>query len=247
MRELDLGHRRLSYAIIEGTPSLKKSIQLIVHPESGVRLVVPVGVELTDPDQLIRDHADQILHQLEVIAKLQSELGVTERNFTSGETIPYLGRDIRLEVEDSTTNQHTTVTYYGDQVTVRVKAYTDPAQRQVEIREAVLKWYFREAKAHIPPQVQVWATRMNLTYNQLAIKNNLGTRWASCSDKRNLAFNSRLMMCPQAAIDYTIVHELCHLTHPNHTGEFWALVAQHYPDYKTWLRWFKHNSLKLRL
>ena len=29
-----------------------------------------------------------------------------------------------------------------------------------------------------------------------------------------------------------IVHELCHLVHPHHGPEFWALVEQLVPDWK---------------
>ncbi|MEA1994396.1 MAG: M48 family metallopeptidase [Euryarchaeota archaeon] len=32
-------------------------------------------------------------------------------------------------------------------------------------------------------------------------------------------------------VDYVVVHELVHLTHPNHSREFWGTVASVLPDY----------------
>jgi predicted metal-dependent hydrolase len=70
-----------------------------------------------------------------------------------------------------------------------------------------------------------------LTYNRVAIRNTR-SRWGSCSSKKNLNFNYRILFLPPELRDYLIVHELCHLQEMNHAPQFWALVAQQAPDYK---------------
>jgi len=58
------------------------------------------------------------------------------------------------------------------------------------------------------------------------------TRWGSCSSKKNLNFNAKIVTLPDRLIDYIVVHELCHLQELNHSPRFWALVAQSLPDYE---------------
>ena len=71
----------------------------------------------------------------------------------------------------------------------------------------------------------------NLTYHRVAVRNTR-TRWGSCSSKRNLNFNYRILFLPPELQDYLIVHELCHLQEMNHARQFWILVAEQIPDYK---------------
>ena len=40
------------------------------------------------------------------------------------------------------------------------------------------------------------------------------------------------MTYPDRAVDYVVVHELCHLVHMNHSHDFYALLAKILPDYK---------------
>jgi predicted metal-dependent hydrolase len=61
---------------------------------------------------------------------------------------------------------------------------------------------------------------------------NQSTRWGSCSRRKNLNFNYKIVLLPSELQDYIIVHELCHLAQMNHGKNFWDLVALQIPDYK---------------
>ena len=59
-------------------------------------------------------------------------------------------------------------------------------------------------------------------------------RWGSCTKDEKLIFNWRIVMAPISAIDYVIVHELCHLEKPTHSANYWDRVESLFPYQKTY-------------
>lgn len=68
-------------------------------------------------------------------------------------------------------------------------------------------------------------------FNKITIKSQK-TRWGSCSSKRNLNFNYKILFLTPKIRDYIMIHELCHLKEMNHSGGFWKSVAKSIPDYQ---------------
>jgi predicted metal-dependent hydrolase len=89
----------------------------------------------------------------------------------------------------------------------------------------------KRAHAAIVERVQHFNTLYDFSFNRVSVRNQK-TQWGSCSEKKNLQFNFRLIFLPPHLMDYIIVHELCHLAELNHSRSFWNLVAQTIPHYK---------------
>lgn len=59
------------------------------------------------------------------------------------------------------------------------------------------------------------------------------TRWGSCNYiKKTINLNFNLILRDIKAIEYVVLHEIAHLTHPNHSREFYSYIASYMPDWK---------------
>lgn len=102
----------------------------------------------------------------------------------------------------------------------------------------------QQAREIISARAAHWAGLLGVKYNRIAIKSQRSL-WGSCSRKGNINFNWRLAAAPAQALDYVVIHELCHLREMNHSRKFWAHVAQACPDFKQHRRWLRLNSAGL--
>ena len=106
----------------------------------------------------------------------------------------------------------------------RMEAYPEPAENErIDL--------ISRAKADLPKRVVHYSSIMGLTPSGITITS-AKTRFGSCGPKNRLCFSWRLMLYPDAAIDYVVVHELAHIVHKNHSGQFYAMIERFLPDYK---------------
>jgi len=114
-------------------------------------------------------------------------------------------------------------------------------------RMQVMDQRFRKAaKEYFPKRVAYYHSLTGGHYTKITIRDQK-TRWGSCSSNGTLSFNYRLMYAPPRILDYVVVHELCHLTHMNHSKEFWNMVASIMPEYKTYRQWLKDHGGELNI
>lgn len=75
-----------------------------------------------------------------------------------------------------------------------------------------------------------WAVRLETPVQAVTIRK-MRRKWASCSTAGRLTFDESLLSRPQILQDYVIVHELLHISVPNH-GKLWkSLMRAHLGDY----------------
>lgn len=89
----------------------------------------------------------------------------------------------------------------------------------------------KNAKKYFKDKIEYYSKIMDLKFGRITITG-ARTRFGSCSSKGNISFSYRLMLYPEAAREYVVVHELAHLLQMNHSKAFYAIVEKYLPDYK---------------
>jgi predicted metal-dependent hydrolase len=87
-----------------------------------------------------------------------------------------------------------------------------------------------QAKRELPPRLAELAAKYGFTYHRVTIKHN-SSNWGSCSTRGNINLNLNIVRLPQILQDYILLHELCHLHHPNHGEEFHILLERLLSDH----------------
>lgn len=111
------------------------------------------------------------------------------------------------------------------------------------MREALIAWYKEHVKSkvierlpHLTRQLGRWPAAVQIKDQKC--------RWGSCSRNGVIRLNWKIIMAPVSVMDYLIVHELCHLIHPNHSVAYWEEVDAVLPDYKKMRDWLRiHNFI----
>jgi hypothetical protein len=140
----------------------------------------------------------------------------------------------------------------------RIRRESDPAVAPVAILDAEIR--VRGEAAHIARRVRdhlIGLARQELGRRARLCAAGIGkpvlrvavrdtrSRWGSCSAKGALSFSWRLVLAPEAVIDYVVAHEVAHLVEMNHGPRFWRLVQSLVPDIAPQRAWLKRNRNRL--
>lgn len=101
-----------------------------------------------------------------------------------------------------------------------------------------------QARRFVENRIKYFNSFYGFKINRISIKNQK-SRWGSCSKKRNLNFNYKIIYLKPALAEYLIVHELCHLGEFNHSKKFWALVRKTIPDFVKINKELRRSHVKL--
>ncbi|MEZ8656905.1 M48 family metallopeptidase [Vibrio splendidus] len=222
------------YSVLVERTSRRKTASIKVE-EGEVIIVVPKLLERDKIDKLLASKHQWIV---EKIAQYQTTSPATMREYVSGESLPYLGRNYRLKVLKG---DLAPTKLLNGRITVTVP---EPSTQTHYIRRALTNWYKRHADKKIREKVRRYESLVGVETGVVRTKE-FKSRWGSCTPYGDLEFNWVIVMAPNRVVDYVVVHELCHLIHHDHSPQFWKEVERVMPDYKEHKEWLRGNAQNL--
>lgn len=234
-RAVIAGNRRIEYNLIQ---TVRSSVLFQALPEGEIRVYAPKFMRLREIDEMVRQRADELTRMGRAVDE-RIEEDRRAHPVTDGSTIMVEGvrRVIRLERGRRIAGEVT-----GDALKLTLP---DP-DSDASVRGAIRSVLSERALGRIRQRIEYYAPLVGKRPGRVTIREQK-TRWGSCSGKGNLNFNWKLIMAPPQALDYVVIHELCHLHVFNHSPRFWALVASFMPDYEVWKKWLKTHRDDLYL
>jgi predicted metal-dependent hydrolase len=202
----------------------RKTLSISVYPDLSVVVKAPEETNLEDVEKKVHKRSRWILNQQRRFEIYLPD--VPPRKYISGESHRFLGRQYRLKVIKSETEQIKLSRQF-------LEVYTRDTNPE-NVRKLVEKWYRDQAN-------QIFLDRLTAAYTRLAretipfpkiVVRRMQSSWGSCTAKGTISLNIKLIQVTKEYIDYVIVHELCHLKHLHHEPEFYKLLSRIMPDWK---------------
>ena len=223
--EVTFGARRIAYGLFR---KRRRGLRRVIFPDGEVRVNAPLRATDAEVRRFVESRAAWVARHLERLARLPPP--PPPRRYVSGETFLLLGREYPLKLVADPAARRPRAALEGDCLVAAVRDPGDAAQ----VRRAVQEWYARQATEVFPRCVNAClpvAAQHGLPAPAFKLRQ-MRSRWGSCSRTGRVTLSTHLIKTPLPAIEYVIMHELCHLVHHNHGPAFYRLLTECMPDWR---------------
>jgi len=221
-RTVTISSREVEVDIVR---SSRRTVALYVKPGGTLLIRAPWYVPVNLLMQFVRQKTSWIERQFRRLKDVKPPAGssLTE----DGSVIPFMGSQVTVRVTTGGRNSavlrenELCLTLAGDVSAERITALTEA-------------WYLSESKKYFTSRTAVLAALHSSLLPAPGPVNvrKMKRRWGTCHSNGAIWFNRELIKKEQELIDYVIIHELCHLVHPNHGREYYALLGRIIPDFR---------------
>ena len=217
----------------------RQTVEIAVEAPGKVIVTAPEGRTDDELIQVVTKKAYWITQQLYQLKSVRFQPVI--REMVNGESLLYLGRNYRLELELFPSLKKADVRL--DHGVFKIQA---PSMEPDYLRSHLIEWYRFKAREKVEARIRYYAPKLGVTPTDIHIKDQK-KRWGSCTKDGVLYFNWRCVLAPSPVLDYVVVHELCHLLEKQHSSRFWALLRTAMPEYETRKAWLLSNGVRLDL
>lgn len=231
--------------------SKRKTMSMSVDKDGSVTIKAPLRYP-SDKDirYFVEQKMDWILKQRD--RQQEREDMKLVRRFETDYSFPYLGKECLVEMRQ---RKKSNIKYEDEKIIIQTpfcealeNDYEADGNKKVieKLRKDLKKWYKNQAYSYISKRVEYYQKIIGVTVTDISIRSRK-TQWGSCDSNGCLTFSWRLVMARPEAIDYVVIHELCHRKHMDHSQEFWNQVEKYMPDFKIQQQWLEEHSVNLTI
>lgn len=218
----EYGKFRYEYRLVSQN---RKTLSLTVYPNMSIELKCPHGVSQQRIDAFLKKKWRWLHAQLFFFSKYAKKR--YKREYVSGESFLYLGRQYQLIVRKGK----------NDQVTLlRGKLFIETIQdiRNGVYNKALLeRWYRMKRSSVFQERLEEVSKKFDYDFIPRIHVRPMAKRWGSALvSGKKIVLNPVLIQSSKECIDYVITHELCHFKHRNHDKSFWNLLERKCPDWQ---------------
>jgi hypothetical protein len=205
-----------------------KNVNLHVKPDMTIEVTANERVPIEFITDFVKAKGSWILKHVGNFKDVQS-IKQSEREYVSGESFKYLGKQYRLRVQEALEEE--LVKYFRGFIYLYVKD-TNNFNKKAKLMD---EWYrdrakiiFNESLEKMYPLIQKYGVeKPNIDVRLMK------ARWGSALiDNNTILLNSELIKAPKYCIDYVVLHELIHFKYNNHSEKFYQMLFTLMPDWE---------------
>ena len=225
-----------NYTVRESSRS--RCIRLRVTPQRGLEVVVPRGCSRSRIPPIIERKQQWIRSALERVEAHRLRFPPAPVwQVPEHIAFPAIQRAWQIEIHPEETRR-VTVREHGEGL-LQMRGNVGPAIAGPAIagqtdacRAALHRWWLRQGRKHLLPLLQEISRETGWSFERATVRRQR-TRWGSCSRRKSVSLNAKLLFLAPALVRYVMIHELCHTREMNHAPRFWRLVRTECPDCRT--------------
>ncbi len=219
------GDKEITFTLRRQPSRIVSRVAIHVEPDGRVQVDAPSATPLAEVLAAVKKRSRWISQH---VSAAKARLAhVLPREYVSGESLHYLGRRYRLKVivdPAAAVKAH----MRGAFITVAV-----PKHETTVIVAALDTWYRQRAREVFAQRLLVIAGPLKWVHELPLVRLQFMKRqWGNCSPTGRITLNPWLVRAPREAIDYVLLHEMCHLKHHNHSRAFYSTLDRHMPDWR---------------
>lgn len=201
-----------------------KSVRLSITAAKGLVVTLPRYVSPTVIPQILEEKRDWIEKAFQ---KLAARPSPTPKTLPSELKLNAIGEKWQIVYKPKESRSVSLTVHSSWVLVIEGKVTAHQASRTL-----LKKWMREKAEQVLPGWLEQISRQTGLAYQSVTIRDQK-TRWGSCSSKKNINLNQKLLFLAPHLVEYIFIHELCHTVHMSHSSRFWGLVKTHLPDYES--------------
>lgn len=202
--------------------------------ERGARLTLPLRASLVSGERFLHEHRDWLATQVDAHAID----GLEPLRPGGTEALPLRGGDLPVCWERA---RYTGVLRDGDALVFRHTARAGAAT----LRRALRDFYEAEGRADVGHLLPRYLPGLPRPPSRIRFKL-MSSQWGSLAPDDALSLDIALVLGRPSAFEYVLVHELCHLLHPDHSRRFWDEVEARFPAWRAERDYFHAEGRRLK-